>query len=560
MRRTSIALFGVAALATTLASTGNAFAIKDKPSINIQVLHLSDWHGQLDPVTVGTTQVGGAAVFSSYFKADRATNPLTLTLTGGDAFGATPPLANFFNEEPAVKALNLMGLTADTLGNHNFDRGIAHLQSMIDLATYDLVSANLANVNDNLTDVAPYKIYQLDKIKVAVIGITNEEAPTLVFPGSFGTIVPTDSVVAAMSARQAARDEGAKVFIVIAHKGVTGADGSGNATGPLIDFANAVSGFDLILGDHTDVQYSGRHNGALVVEDVSHGEGYSRIQLEIAPTAGKQVLNSSVAFVTPVSSLAPGGPDPAIEAMLAPYRTQLAAALGATIGSSTVRIPRSDSCGTGNGRTCESLVGNVVTDAMRTAYGTDFAITNSGGLRAELTCPSGGNSVCPVATQPPYLITAGQVVTVLPFGNLSVTVDLSGAELKAALENGVSRMPGIDGRFPQVSGLCVTYDVASVAGSRVTGAVRQAADGSCTGAAVDLTATSTYAVAMNDFMANGGDGYPLVIGRAVTRNIMETDVRGFVQANSPLSPVLQGRIACSDSNGATAPNCPVTLP
>jgi 5'-nucleotidase len=554
------ALVGLLALTASALSVGAAGAEKNKPPVKIQILHFSDWHGQLDPVVVGTSQVGGAAVFSSYFKADRATNPLTLTLTGGDAFGATPPLANFFNEEPAVKALNLMGLNADTLGNHNFDRGIAHLQSMIDLADYDIVSANLANLNANLTGVSPYVIYRLDKVKVAVIGITNEEAPSLVFPGNFGTMVPTDSVAAAMAARQAAREEGAKVFIAIVHKGVTGTDDAGHASGPLIDFANAVTGFDLVLGDHTDVQYSGRHNDALVVEDLSHGEGYSRIQLEVEPTAGRNVLSSSVSFVTPFVASTPGGPDPAVEAMLAPYRAQLSAALGAQIGSSTVRIPRADSCGNSQGRTCESLVGNLVTDAMRTTYGSDFALTNSGGLRAELTCPAAGNSVCPAAAQPPFVITAGQVLTVLPFGNLSVTVPLSGAELKSFLERGVSAMPAVDGRFAQVSGLCFTYDIAAPVGSRVTSVIRQGTGGSCSGAPVDLGAGATYAIATNDFTASGGDGYPIVIGRAVTRNVMEADVRSYVASTSPVTPTLQGRIACADSNGVTAPNCPVTLP
>jgi 2',3'-cyclic-nucleotide 2'-phosphodiesterase (5'-nucleotidase family) len=149
------------------------------------------------------------------------------------------------------------------------------------------------------------------------------------------------------------------------------------------------------------------------------------------------------------------------------------------------------------------------------------------------------------------------VLAVLPFGNIVVTVPLNGAELKAALENGVSAMPGANGRFPQVSGLCFTYDIAAVAGSRVTGAVRQAADGSCSGAPVDLTAASTYFVAMNDFMAVGGDGYPMVYGRSVTRDIMDQVLADYVASASPLSPAIQGRIVCTDSNGSEGFNCPV---
>jgi 2',3'-cyclic-nucleotide 2'-phosphodiesterase (5'-nucleotidase family) len=193
---------------------------------------------------------------------------------------------------------------------------------------------------------------------------------------------------------------------------------------------------------------------------------------------------------------------------------------------------------------------------MRGTYGSDFAITNSGGLRANLTCPTTDSPTdfCPPYTPPPFPITRGQVLTVLPFGNIVVTLQVNGAELKSFLENGVSAMPGANGRFPQVSGLCFTYDIAAPAGNRVTSAVRQAADGSCTGAPVDLTGSSSYTLATNDFMANGGDGYPVVFGRSVTRDIMDQVLADYVTANSPLGPAIQGRIVCT-SSGATA--CPV---
>ena len=101
-----------------------------------------------------------------------------------------------------------------------------------------------------------------------------------------------------------------------------------------------------------------------------------------------------------------------------------------------------------------------------TTYSTDFAITNSGGLRADLTCPSPdiAGDFCPSFTPPPYPITRGQVLAVLPFGNVVFTVTVNGAELKTILENGVSPMPAANGRFPQVSGLCFTYDIAAAGG------------------------------------------------------------------------------------------------
>jgi 2',3'-cyclic-nucleotide 2'-phosphodiesterase (5'-nucleotidase family) len=155
------------------------------------------------------------------------------------------------------------------------------------------------------------------------------------------------------------------------------------------------------------------------------------------------------------------------------------------------------------------------------------------------------------------LITRGQSLAVLPFGNVVFTVSINGAELKAMLENGISKMPIADGRFPQVSGLCFTYDISAAVGSRVTTVVRQAADGTCTGPAVDLTSAATYTIAENDYMATGGDGYPNLYARGTTQAIMDQVLADYITANTPLAPALQGRIVCTTS-GATA--CPVTLP
>src|SRR5215216_1334507 len=212
-------------------------------TVNIQILDISDWHGQLDPQAIGNpaVNVGGAAVLSAYFKADRAANPNTLTLTAGDAVGATPPLSNYFNDEPAILAMNLMGIQVDTFGNHNFDAGTTHLQDLIDLADFQFVSANLQNRDNNLTGVKDFEIFNVGGVKIGVVGITNPEAPTLVFPGSFATIVPTDPVKAALKARNAAKDAGAEIVVVICHLGVTSFDLSGAPAGPLIDFAKAVN-------------------------------------------------------------------------------------------------------------------------------------------------------------------------------------------------------------------------------------------------------------------------------------------------------------------------------
>jgi len=239
-----------------------------------------------------------------------------------------------------------------------------------------------------------------------------------------------------------------------------------------------------------------------------------------------------------------------------------------------------------DGRACESLIGDLVTDAIRSQYGTDFALTNSGGLRADLTCPAGAadpnaNDFCPPSLYPvpnagQYPITRGQVLGVLPFGNVSSTLTINGAELKDYLETAVSSLPATgNGRFGQVSGLCFTFDIQGApatfgsngimvpgTGSRVVSAVRQAADGSCTGLPITFNAGDSYTLTTNDFTASGGDGYPNNRSRITTRDILDQDLADYLGSvpGGVVSPAIQHRIHCTDSNPAVAPACPVGSP
>ncbi len=549
----------VVAVTIALLAVAGAAVSSAKPTpgtTQIQLLTISDWHGQIVPLEPATGRVGGAAFLKTYLDAARAENPNTLTFMAGDSVGATPPISSFFGDEPAIRAMNMMGVDADTFGNHNFDGGIAHLQSLIDIAEFRFVAANLKGLEENLSGVEKRVLFDVDGVRVAVIGITNEEAPTLVAPGAFGAIEITESIAAANKAARQARAAGAKVVVILAHKGIRGFDVNNNAFGELIDFTTGVNPglVDVVVGDHTDFQYSGFHNGVLAVENKSKGATFAKIQLTVDRETGVTAKSSS--FVVPL--VAGVTPDPDIQAYIDDLNEQLRPILGTVIGSSTVAVPRSDSCGQSAGRLCESPVGNTVTDGMRTAYGTDFAVTNSGGLRAPLTCPLAGTSgFCPEGVPtPPFPITRGSVLGVLPFGNQSATTTVTGAEVKAFLENGVSAMPGANGKFPQVSGLCFTYDISAPVGTRVASIVRQAADGSCTGPAVDPAAT--YTLTINDFIAAGGDGYPNVLARSTTRNLQVNDVSDYVVANSPLSPTIQGRIVCTSSGTTPCPT--ITAP
>lgn len=542
----------------------------------VTILDISDYHGQLIPLLeaadnvtgTGTSNptfaISGSAFLKPWFDWYRAEAPNgSVLMAAGDSVGATPPISAFFGDTPTIEAMNMMGFQLDGLGNHNFDRGSAYLRNtLIPLANFPYTSSNVVdNAGSTPAEWKPSVTFDLfGGTKVGFVGFTNEDAPTLVFPGAFDPFHVEARLARVQAEVNRLRSRGIKTIIVIGHDGAT-AGTLNNPTGPLIDLADQLTGVDAVIGDHTNFQVlTTRPNGVLVTENLSKGVRFTRVRL-IVDSNTKAVVYKTADFHKPWNIGVTA--DPAIQARINDLNTQLTPILGTVIGNSTVEILRSDVCGTPDGRRCESLVGDVTTDAMRTAYssiGVEFAITNSGGLRDRLTCPpaGGGGGLCPSFTPPPYLITRGQVLSVLPFGNIVVTLQINGAELKTMLENGVSAMPGINGRFPQVSGLCFTFDLGLPAGSRVTGAVRQALDGTCTGAPIDLTAASTYTIAENDFMAAGGDGYPNFVSRAATQNIMDQVLADYVTASTPLNPAIQGRIKCVDS---VAPNdCPAGSP
>ncbi len=552
-----------------------------KPSLKTwTVLDISDWHAQLIPLSEAADNVtgtgasnpsfaiAGAAFLKPWFDLYRADAPNgSIAVAGGDSFGgATPPISNAFGDKPTPPIMNMMGIKADGIGNHNFDRGQAYLRTeLIPLANFPLVSANVVFSNGKTpAEWSPSTVFSdtFDGGKLGVVGFTTEATPSLIFPGNLGPfeVRPVVPAVNAEAARLKSR--GVNTIIALGHEGATGGTIS-NPTGPLVDIADSLVNVDVVIGDHNDVQVDAlRPNGVLVTENRGKGIRFTRIQL-VVDSSTKEVVYKTADFHKPWNIGIT--PDPAIQAKINELNALLAPILGTVIGNSTVFIPRADTCGRADGRLCESLVGNVTTDSMRVRYssiGVEFSITNSGGLRADLTCPTTDNpsDFCPPYTPPPFPISRGQVLTVLPFGNVVVTLSVNGAELKTMLENGVSLMPAANGRFPQVSGLCFTYEITAAAGSRVTSAVRQAANGTCTGTAVGLTAASTYKIAENDFMANGGDGYPNFFSRATTQDIMDQVLADHITANTPISPAIQGRITCTDANGATAPNCPVILP
>jgi 5'-nucleotidase len=324
--------------------------------------------------------------------------------------------------------------------------------------------------------------------------------------------------------------------------------------------ASAVKGLDVIVAGHTNTYLSNTDpeaegpypvvvNGpegdpVLLVSDFTWGKYLGR--LDVTFDSSGLATNYSGNPIVMDSSVAQ---DPTVQARVEALAAPLEELTAQVVGSAAVTLDgERDNC-----RFAECTMGNLITDAMlwkMQSAGPQIAIENGGGIRASIEAGD---------------VTMGDVLTVLPFGNLIATFDLSGAELVQALENGVSRAENPEnegtGRFPQVAGLRYSWNPDQPAGSRIVSVEVRNADGSYT----PVDPAATYKVVSNDFMRNGGDGYEAFVN---ARNVYDSGpsldqaVQEYIAAFSPVSPQLEGRISRVGGTVPTtsAPAAPTTAP
>jgi 2',3'-cyclic-nucleotide 2'-phosphodiesterase (5'-nucleotidase family) len=239
---------------------------------------------------------------------------------------------------------------------------------------------------------------------------------------------------------------------------------------------------DLLLSGHNHdlfINYDGRTAAVESSYDALYVTAID-LTIEVKVADGRRVTTWWPQFR--VIDTAVVTPDPEMADVVAKYEADLGRHLDTPIGTTAVEL---DSRNT-TVRSRQTAIGALVADAMRWSAQTEVAITNGGGIR-------GGKVYPPGAT-----ITRQDVLAELPFGNRLVTLSVSGAVLKAAIENGLSKLPSPSGRFPQVSGLTIEADISRAPGSRVMSV--KVGD-------APLDPARTYTLATNDFMARGGDDY-----------------------------------------------------
>jgi 5'-nucleotidase len=560
-----VALCALVVFVLALAPTAGA-AGKEKDTF-VQLLAINDFHGNLQPpsgssgrIAVGpggaTVNAGGVEYLATWIKSLRTTNPNTITIGAGDLIGASPLISGLFHDEPTIESMNALGLDVTGVGNHEFDEGIAELLRMqfgnqlggngchpvdgcqdgtpFGGSLFQYLAANVFYEHTNNTILPPYEIHKIGNAKIAFIGLTLEGTPLIVTPAGvagleFRPEIPTiNDLVAKLRAQQ-----GVRSFVVLVHQGgfqnapfplgYQDSDRCDNFRGDIVPIVNGLSNdVDVVVSAHTHQPYICRINGKLVTSASSFGRLITDIDLRIDHQT-KDIVSATAHNVIVTRDVAKDADQTAIinkyDALSGPIANRV-------VGSQTADILR---VATPAG---ETALGDVIADAqLASTSPTDFggavvAFMNPGGIRADLIC----SAPCSAATPAP--VTYNQLFTVQPFNNVMTVKTMTGDMIYRLLEQ---QFTGANGILQVSNGFAYTWSPTQVP-HVINGSVK------INGVAVDKTAS--YRVAMNNFLAGGGDGFT-VFNEGTNPLGGEIDLDAAVNYfmhNSPVSPGPQNRI------------------
>jgi len=501
-RRLLLSLPLVAVLVAPL--PGGAQSPAPAPATRITIVHFNDTDQMLP-----RDGSGGVAPAMTLIRKIKAENPNTIVTYGGDMF--SPSLMSGFDKGAHMVALTgAMGVDVAVLGNHEFDFGPENTKARLKESKYPWLGANVVENGKVLDGVKPSFIREVAGYKLGFLGVVTERAAETTSAGPTVTFQPPIPV--ARREAQDLRKQGAEIVIGLCHIEYTSE----------LTLLREVPEIDICLSgdDHIGfLHYNGRQ---LAMEAASNLTHLGVLDLHVsrvgAANAQRVVWRPEMRLL----STAGVAPDPEMAALVKTYTDKLDASLNVEIGTTTVELDSRRA----TVRTREAVFGNLLTDAMRLATKADIALTNGGGVRADKLYPAG------------HKITRRDILSELPFGNLTVMLKLTGAQVLAALENGVSQVEEAAGRFPQISGMSFEYDPKAPAGKRVLSV--KVGD-------KPLDPAASYTLATNDFMARGGDGYasfrgaPNLIDEKAAR-LMATMLMDHIEAMKTVSPKIENRI------------------
>lgn len=550
-------------------------------TVDVQLLSFNDLHGNLEPPagsagtvsekqadgTVTSVPAGGVEYLATSLRNARKGHAYSVTAAGGDMVGASPLLSGLFHDEPTIEALNKIDLDVTAVGNHEFDEGateLARLQNggchpvegcyekgkKFKGADFPYLAANVTSEKTGKPILKPYTVWKKNGVKIGFIGVTLEGTPDIVTANGVKGLKFHDEIETVNKYAKELDRQGVKSIVALIHEGGAPASTSYNydcdspgagdgISGPIVDIAKGISPkVDALVTGHTHQAYvctvpdpSGKPR--MVTSAASFGKLYTDTTLTY-DLRTKDIVRTSVKSANHVVSR---------DQAKATDMTKLIARwnkLAAPIADKPQGWISADINGRG-ATTPELPLGDLIADAQLEGLapadkgGAVVAFMNPGGIRADLVYAASGG-------EGDGVVTYGEAFTVQPFTNMMNVVDLTGAQLVAALQQQVSGSNEASPKILQISeGLTYTLDLTKSGPDRVVaGTIR------LNGEAIDPA--KTYRVAMNEFLAGGGDGFA-ALGQGTNKLVGPSDLDVFNDylaahstATAPLAPPAADRI------------------
>ncbi|WP_329120528.1 bifunctional metallophosphatase/5'-nucleotidase [Streptomyces sp. NBC_01465] len=574
----------VAAMPASADGRGHGHGHTPSRTVDVQLLSFNDLHGNLEPpagsagnVTEtqadGTTKsvpAGGAEYLATSLRTARQGHPYSITAAGGDMIGASPLLSGLFHDEPTIEALNKIKLDVTTVGNHEFDEGAVELARMqnggchptegcyeagkkFEGADFPYLAANVTSEKTGKPILKPYTVWKKNGVKIGFIGVTLEGTPNIVTANGVKGLKFHDEIETVNKYAKELDRQGVKSIVALIHEGGSPASSSYNygcdspgagdgISGPIVDIAKGISPkVDALVTGHTHQAYvctipDPAGNPRLVTSAASYGKLYTDTTLTYdrrtkdivrtavkSPVSGNHIVSRDQAKASDISQLIARW-----SALAAPIANRPQGYIAADIN--------------GRGATAyEKPLGDLIADAQLAGLspadkgGAQIAFMNPGGIRSDLVYKASG-------TEGDGVVTYGEAFTVQPFTNMMNVVDLTGAQVVSALQQQVSGSNEASPKILQSSkGLTYTLDMTKAGAARVvTDSIK------LDGVAIDPA--KTYRVAMNEFLAGGGDGFA-ALGQGTNKLVGASDLdvfNAYLAANSsasaPIAPPATDRI------------------
>lgn len=469
------------------------------------ILHDTHFHGKF-----GAEDEANIARYATLVEQLKQGRDNVLFLGNGDDL-APSLYASLYQGSHMVDALNAMGIDYDTFGNHEFDYGPDNLLEQVQASEFAWVTGNI--VDGRTGDafgaehgVGRYHVHELPNgLRVGITGFAPPDTPEVTTLGENAQMVDLTSAAEEVVSQLQAED--VDLVVVLSHLCMPTAE----------ELAREVDGIDVMVGDHCSevLEQPQVINDTIISSSGHEFEFLGELTLQVAEDGVSDwefELHEVTAEVEPHAQVA---------GIVSSYAEELDEELSEPVGETAVPLDVRREAVRGE----ETNIGNFIADAMREEMGADVALQNGGSIRADRVIEPGE-------------LTLRDVIETLPFENYVVMLEVTGETLREALELSVSTVEEGHGRFLQVSGLSFSYDPSAPAGERV----REVTVGG-----EELDPEQTYTLATNSFMADGGDGYEMLVDAPVLVNanagpLHSTLVEEAIRENSPIAPETEGRI------------------